>query len=534
MSRLPFDPKKMNTRAVPRIDAPSLLGAVGDRDAAPVSVSQLATMVERSLRDHLPPTVRVLGEIGQFRERSHWYFDLKDEGAVISCVMFAGAARKVGFVPRIGQQVVLSGRVEFYGKQGRTQFMADKLLPIGEGALDAAFRNLCDELRGLGWFDESRKRALPLFPRRVGVITSRTGAALQDVLDTARRRCPAIPIALIDARVQGDGAAEQLAIALHRLAHLHDALGVDVVLITRGGGSMEDLWCFNDRSLAQAILNSPIPVVAAIGHETDTTIAELVADLRGATPTQAAMRIFPDADDLRRQLASMSSRIGAHASRRVRVDRERLRGLASHPFLSDPETMIVDRRDDLADDGRRLVAAARSRVRDGRARLDRIAARLERHRPGVEYARREAALLNARSSLNLTMAVRLRSVDLRSPCRRLRGAISRLIDRRQVALESLARGLDLVGPHSVLSRGFSMTLHTDGRVVRSAGEVMPGQTVQTRLADGGFASVVQGVAGEVPSIGPAPAVSARKSAARRTAKSKSPPPDQLDLFAPGR
>jgi exodeoxyribonuclease VII large subunit len=523
MGRLPFDPAKMRARAS-ALTPPCA-------EPAHVTVSQLATMVERSLRDHLPATVRVVGEIGQFRERTHWYFDLKDQGAVISCVMFASAARKVGFVPRVGQQVLLGGRVEFYGKQGRTQFVADKLQAVGEGAHDAAFRRLCDELRGLGWFEDGRKRPLPMFPARVAVITSRTGAALQDVLDTARRRCPAIPIALIDARVQGDDAAAQVTAAVRRLSARHTALGVDVILITRGGGSMEDLWCFNDRGLAEAIIKSPIPVVAAIGHETDTTIAEMVADLRGATPTQAAMRIFPDSADLRRQLASLGARLNGQLTRRLRLERERLRGAARHPFLTDPALIVTQRRKGLGEGARRLATSARLRLWDAQARLDRLVVRLERHRPGVVYARRQSRLVQVEALLHAAIGHRLRAVDLDGPRRRLHSAFRNAAEHRQAGLESLARGLDLVGPHSVLRRGYSVTLGADGRAVRSRADVLPGDIVRTRLADGGFSSVVRpdgdGIAPLRPAAGP-------MKAARRAAARARPPKDQLDLFGSGR
>lgn len=521
MGRLPFDPKRMNAASTEKADAPAKPAT--DR----LTVSQLATLIERTIRDQLPTGLTVLGEIGQFRERSHWYFDLKDEGAVISCVMFAGAARKSGFVPTVGQQVLLTGRIEFYGRQGRTQFMVDRIQPVGEGALDAAFRRLCDELRGLGWFDEVRKRPLPLFPRCVAVVTSRSGAALQDVLDTARRRCPSIPIALVDARVQGDGAAEQVRAAVSAISTHHERLGIDVVLITRGGGSREDLWCFNDRALAEAILKSPIPVVAAIGHETDTTIAELVADLRGATPTQAAMRIFPDAAELRRQIASLTVRMSGHLARRIRVDRDRLRGLARHPFLSDPEMLVSDRRDDLQEDARRLTAAARTSLRERRAAIDRVSARLERHRPTAVYARRETSLRTAAAALRSAMSSRLRSIDLDAPTEQLRAATARSVARRVEALESAARGLDLVGPHSVLSRGFSMTMHEDGRVVRNSGAVAPGEVIQTRLADGGFSSVVGGQPGRFAPIPPPPR-------ARRRRPQERGGKDQMDLFGSGR
>lgn len=505
MGRLPFDPSKM-AGAKPAAPAHSATGA-------PISVSQLAVLVERALVDHLPPTINVLGEIGQFRERTHWYFDLKDDGAVVSCVMFASAARKVGFTPRIGQQVVLTGRIEYYGKQGRTQFMAERLQPVGEGALDAAYRRLCEELRSSGWFDDARKRSLPLIPRCVAVVTSRSGAALQDVLDTWKRRCPAVPIGLVDARVQGDGAADGLARAVRRLGTLRDELQLDVILLTRGGGSMEDLWCFNDRDLAEAILKSPVPIVAAIGHETDTTIAELVADLRAATPTQAAMRIFPDGSGLLRQLDSLGARLRGQMVRRIRHDRERLRGVSRHPFLVNPASMVESQADALRSHARRLLTAMRGSSRDGAARLDRLSARLERHRPSAEYARGEARL----AAVNARLAT----------------AVAHSLARRQAELAGLARGLDLVGPNSVLKRGFSMTVHPDGRVVRSASDVRPGATVRTRLADGAFDSVVSGE-GSTPTAPPlreVPLRSARRAAARGRGGGSD---DQMDLFGPPR
>ncbi len=484
--------------SVPAVPVGTGADAGVSRDGAPLSVSQLAVLAGRALRDHLPATIRLIGEIGQFRERTHWYFDLKDAGAVMSCVMFASAARRVGFVPSVGQQVLLTGRVEFYEKGGRTQFMADKMEPVGAGALDLAFRRLCEELRGIGWFDDSRKRPLPILPRRVAVVTSRTGAALQDVLDTARRRCPSVPIGLVDVRVQGEGAAAEVAAAVRRLGRMRDALELDVILVTRGGGSMEDLWAFNERIVAEAIVNSPVPVVAAVGHETDTTIAELVADLRAATPTQAAMRIFPDREALDRQLTSMIDRLAVQVSRHIKFDRERLRGLARHPFLLDPGSRVEKGREDLAGAMRHLGAAMRQRMSEARGGLDRAAARLERHRPATVYARREGALNEA--------ALRLRS------------AMRANLERRVSSLDSGARGLDLVGPPSVFRRGYSMTLRSDGRAVRAAGEVVPGERITTRVGDGAFDSTVVGP--DHGGLGAIPTALGRARAAARPRRSR--------------
>ncbi|MCA9289351.1 MAG: exodeoxyribonuclease VII large subunit, partial [Phycisphaerales bacterium] len=317
-ARLPFDPGKM--RGTPPAHAgssnsPSEPAAKPPVDR-PMSVAALAGLIAGAL-ETLPRPVRVAGEISGLRDRTHWYFDLKDADAVVSCVMFASAARKAGFVPENGQAVVAGGRVEFYAKGGKVSLICDRLEPVGAGALELAFRKLVGEIRALGWFDPERKRALPTFPRRIAVVTSRTGAALQDVLDTARRRCPAVDIAVVDVRVQGDRAAGEVAAAIEWLGRRHTHLGIDAILVTRGGGSMEDLWAFNEKPVAAAIVACPVPVVAAIGHETDVTIAELVADERAATPTQAAMRLIPDRAALGEQVEAVASALRGSIERQT-------------------------------------------------------------------------------------------------------------------------------------------------------------------------------------------------------------------------
>ena len=461
MSRLPFDPDRVGGAEPPLRPAP----ASPDR----LTVTQLAALIDRAVRDRVPSGVRVVGEIGQFRERTHWYFDLKDADAVVSCAMWASAARKAGFVPRMGMQVVVTGHVEFYARQGRTTFMVDRMEPVGAGAVQLELQRMIEELRGLGWLDDERKRPLPAFPRRVAVVTSRSGAALQDVLDTFRRRCPAVQVALVDVRVQGPEAAGEIAAAVRRLSARHASLGVDVVLLTRGGGSMEDLWPFNDRGLAQAIVECAVPVVAAIGHETDVTVAELVADVRAATPTQAAMRIAPDAAAIDQQLRSMGRTLSFRCARVLRGRMDEVDALVRH-----------------LRSGERLLIGGAS------GRLERLSARLEQHRPEAVFARRDARLAAAAARLRGAMSHLMSERDDGAMAKRLTRALSGLVSRREVELESAARSLELVGPSSVLQRGYSMTLKADGSVVRSVGDVAAGMAIQTRLADGSFGSVVQG------------------------------------------
>lgn len=485
MGRLPFDPGRMAAqRTLERSD-----GASKD---APITVGQLAALIDRTLKDGLPTGLKVVGEIGRFTPRTHWYFDLKDAAGAISCVMWRSSARKAGFEPAQGQQVVVTGRVEFYATQGRTQFIVDSIEPVGAGALDLAFRKLCEELRALGWMDEARKRPLPLLPRKVAVVTSRTGAALQDVLDTFARRSPCIDLALADVRVQGDGAAEEIARAIRRISERHAKIGVDVILVTRGGGSMEDLWAFNQRIVAEAIVGSAVPVVAAIGHEIDTTIAELVADVRGATPTQAAMRIAPDAGALRRQLGSVGGRLASMLARQIRLDSERLRSATRHSVFADPTRIVDEKLDDLRSASGSMRHGVLHLLRSVAARVDRAALTLEKHRPQTLAARRAADLASAATALHGAVTARLGRGAIDRLGEKLRAAMECAVREQGLRLDGTWRSLELVGPGSVLARGYSLTTDLNGRPIRSARDVTPGQSVRTRVVDGVFTSTVTG------------------------------------------
>ncbi|MEQ9616475.1 MAG: exodeoxyribonuclease VII large subunit [Phycisphaerales bacterium] len=478
MSRLPFDPSKMKGPKK-AADAPT-----GDR---PIPVSAVASMIDEALATGLPKTVTVIGEISGFTDRTHLYFDLKDDGAVLSCVMFAAAAKKVPFRPASGQQVIAKGRVSFYPKQGRTQLYVESMTPAGEGPLELELRRLVAELRELGYFDPARKKPLPTFPRRVAVVTSATGAALQDVRETFRKRMPAIELVLVDVRVQGDNAAPQIARAIRRLSRDRAALGIDAIILTRGGGSLEDLWAFNERPVADALLECAVPVVAAIGHETDTTIAELVADERASTPTQAAMRLSPDRLALLEQID--------------RRDRQLLRAL--NRFLS-------DKRDRAMSAEKWMRHAVRAAVSNRHLELERLSVRLARSRPEAAHARRRA---------------RIESLD-----REIRRSIAVYLDSHQSRLDALERELVVAGPASVLARGYSVTTRADGSAVRSSADVKPGETITTRVADGSFSSTVNDASRPTaPRREDAPAPPPRSRPKKRRPK-RDADPDQMGLF----
>ncbi|HMN95429.1 MAG TPA: exodeoxyribonuclease VII large subunit [Phycisphaerales bacterium] len=433
-------------------------------------MSQASALIRQALEEGIPAPLRVVGELSGLAMRNHWYFSLKDEGAVLSCVAWASSAARFGFVPRDGEEVIATGHVSHYAPQGRTQFYVTRLAQLGAGALMQRFRAMCEELRALGWFEDARKRPLPALPRRIAVITSRGGAALQDVLDTARRRCRAVGLTIVDVRVQGEGAAAQVAAAIAGVNRHRAALGVDAILVTRGGGSIEDLWAFNERIVSEATVKSALPVVAAIGHESDTTVIELVADLRAATPTQAVMRLVPDAGELLRQVDHLGRRLALLLSHRLDRERRRLAALERHELLRSPGAAIARHRERADARARRLRSAARLRLAEGRRLIDALAAALERIRPA-------AALAKAQGRVEVAEA-------------RLGAAIRARVQLGALGLAGLDRQLRAVDPTRVLARGYSITAREDGTVLRRARDAEPGTRLVTELAEGRVHSVV--------------------------------------------
>ncbi|MEM9345193.1 MAG: exodeoxyribonuclease VII large subunit [Planctomycetota bacterium] len=439
----------------------------------PVSVAGLLSQIKSAVNAQLPGKVRVVGEVSNLSDRNHWFFSLKDGEALIRCVMFASAARSVGFKARDGVEVIATGRVDVYPAQGSVQLYVDKLEPVGQGALEQRLRELINELRGEGYFDPEHKQPLPSMPTRIAVVTSRSAAALQDVIDTAVRRWPGCELVLVDVRVQGDAAAAQIAEAVNRLSQHGERLGIVAILLTRGGGSIEDLWAFNERVVADAIWDCTLPVVAAIGHETDVTVAELVADERCATPTQAAMTLVPDQAMLQQQVDQAADRLRLSLARRAQHERQRLHAAERHPAISRPERPVMQ----------------------ARQSIDRLASRLDRALPAT---------------------IGTHQPRLESLCKALLQAMARRMVREREALDALVRELDAVGPASVLGRGYTYTLGPKGELLRSAEAASAAGRLTTVFSDGKVASHVEGSTPEP--IQPAP-----KPAPRRRSRRKPPP-----------
>ncbi len=454
-----FDPELMA--------APKRAPAPTSAPATPWTVTELATRIDAALRERLAGVIRVVGEVSGPRERTHLYFDLKDAGAVVNCVMFASVARAAKVRPADGRAFVVAGRIDYYAKGGKLTLIAESLEPVGAGSRQEELRRLTEEARALGWLDPARKRPLPIMPRRVAVVTSRSGAALQDVLATMLRRCPGVGVVLVDTRVQGEGAGAEIAAAIRDAWRQARALGIDVLIVTRGGGSAEDLWAFNERAVAEAVVSCPIPVVAAIGHETDVTLAELVADERCATPTQAAMRVTPDRADLLRQLESLRRRLASGVVGSLREGRDRS-----------------------AVDARRLAHAALERVLRRRESLSGIAARLARVSPTSVLESMRSRVEASRDRLDRAIHGARSRHDPEAMRGRLTRAVGPRVARAADRLASLARHLDAIAPARVLERGYSVTLRESGGLVRAPHDVRPGDALRTILASGEVRSIV--------------------------------------------
>ncbi len=327
------------------------------------------------------------GEISNFRAypSGHLYFSLKDENSVVSCVIFKSDASRIGFDIRDGISVLARGRVSVYGKRGQYQMYVTVMEPRGKGALQAAFEELKEKLRGEGLFDESRKRALPVLPTRVGVVTSSAGAAIEDILNVAVRRFANVEIVIRPVKVQGDEARYEISTAIKEFNEYNGLIRqgkekgneVDVLIVGRGGGSIEDLWPFNEEMVARAIAGSEIPVISAVGHEVDYTIADFVADFRAPTPSAAAELVMPRKDELEEQISAFSERMSAQVRAAVESAEKEVTSLSSRYVLRDPANMLVQKEQELDDLWNNLIAGAERKVEQTTAGLSVLAAKMK-------------------------------------------------------------------------------------------------------------------------------------------------------------
>jgi exodeoxyribonuclease VII large subunit len=427
------------------------------------SVLELTLLVKNVLEGSFPG-LWVRGEISNFRraDSGHLYFNLKEgKEAVLSCAMWRGAARGLGFEPADGAEVEAFGGIDVYAPRGSYQLIVRELRPAGLGRLLLELEELKRRLAAEGLFDEARKRPLPRFPERVGVVTSPTGAAIRDIVQVLRARWPSVGIVLAPVRVQGEGAAAEIAEAIARFNRLG---GVDVLIVGRGGGSIEDLWAFNEEPVVRAIAASAIPVVSAVGHEIDTTLADFAADRRAATPSNAAELVVPERAEVRRRVEALGARLGRAARERLGRLRQRFAAILAHYGFK--------RQRDVLDMHRQRVDDALERMRHAlrgvlAARRDRLAAAASRY--GLREYRRGVAARRAA----------VRALD-----GRLGGAAVAALHARRTRLHGIVARLAALSPRAVLERGYCLARRPDGTLLRAAESVAVGELLVLEFARG--------------------------------------------------
>jgi exodeoxyribonuclease VII large subunit len=444
--------------------------------AQPMTVSQLTAAIDRAIRGGVPAFVSVRGEVSNLnvhRASGHIYFTLKDPSACIDCVIFKSDAQRLKFKPADGIDLLAGGRVGIYPQRGRYQLYVTTLNPIGQGALELAFQQLREKLQKEGLFAEERKNPLPRFPVNIALVTSRQTAALQDILKVLGR-FPFLKLKLFHVSVQGEGSAEQIAEALGLLNRqaAKASVAADVIILARGGGSLEDLWEFNEEIVARAIARSKIPIVTGVGHEVDVAIADLVADYHAHTPTEAAQVVVTHWRNAPDTIDGIALRTRRAVQLMLNDARQRLGAIQRHEVFRRPLDRVNQLRQLLDDRQRSLTFATMNRLQVARTRVDRSASRL-----GEMHPRHRVDLYSQRLA------------ELRA---RMAAAVSRSRERQAARVDAMDAQLRALSPEAVLKRGYSITtLKKSGKLVRTAAQVKIGDRLQTRFADGTVESTAE-------------------------------------------
>jgi len=428
-------------------------------------VASVRTHIEREYSD-----AWVEGEISNFRAQSsgHLYFTLKDENSQISVVVFRSAARLLRFRPADGMQVVVRGRVTVYEDRGQLQINAEYVEPKGAGALQIAFEQLKAKLEAEGLFDSTRKKPIPALPNSIGIVTSSQTAALQDILHILHRRHHTVNVLIYPAQVQGEAAPVEVAAGIR---HFNKARNVDVIIIARGGGSAEDLAAFSDEALARAVAGSALPVISAVGHETDFTIIDFVADLRAPTPSAAAELVIRSRQEVEEQVDRLDGRLEKALRYQLLMGRQRLTELAQHGAFGRMMELIRRRQQTVDDQVYRLAHAQRDALEAQRRRFEALAA-----------AVRHYDLRLVLSGIRKELAAKIVSL----------AAVTRgLLQQRRSRLERLTSQMEALSPLAILDRGYALVFDSSGKLLKDSKQVKPGDDISARLARGEIVATVK-------------------------------------------
>ncbi|WP_432472185.1 exodeoxyribonuclease VII large subunit [Amphritea sp. HPY] len=431
-----------------------------------LSVTELNRQV-KSLLESSFLTIQVEGELSNFVRPSsgHWYFTLKDSGAQVRCAMFRSRCQYLKYQPKNGDQVMVRAKVSLYPGRGDYQLICDYMEESGTGSLQQAYEALKIKLEQQGLFDSAFKKPIPQHPQHLGVITSPTGAAVHDILTVLKRRFPSLPVTIFPTAVQGTGAAEQIANAIQIANHQGQC---DVLIVGRGGGSLEDLWSFNEEIVARSIFQSAIPVISAVGHEVDVSIADFVADLRAPTPSAAAELISPDQQQILQRIQQLQQRLVLALQRSLAQRKQQLEWTSSR--LKHPGDRLAERAQKLDELEIRLQRAIQLKLSHLQDRFQTVQFRYQRAVPEQQIA-----------------LYQLRVEELQH---RLQQQTGRLMERHRLNLKALAGKLNSVSPLATLERGYAIVQDAEGKVIHDIGLIQPRQEITTRLHNGRIRSQV--------------------------------------------
>jgi exodeoxyribonuclease VII large subunit len=430
------------------------------------TVSQVNALIKTAISTHMPARFVVRAQILNWKHHhsGHCYFSLKDKNSILPAVMWASKFKSVKFEPEEGMDCLATGYIDVYTVGGKYQLYVEKLEPKGVGALQLAFEQMVAKLETEGLFADEHKQPLPSFARRIGVLTSESGAAIHDITDSIFDRWPPAEILLFPVPVQGDGAARSIADRIRQINRENNRFQLDLLIVGRGGGSQEDLWAFNEEVLARAIFGSNIPLISAVGHEVDTTVADLVADARASTPTKAGVVAVPDAQEVLEQINHMQNRLTYSIKSTTQLCAARLTTVKASGVFKRPQTIVLQQQQRLDE----LAMRMNNRFQD---RFQQLTILLNRHVESVLKLEPQRFLSRCLRRLD-RMGMRIQAGFLMK------------INAGKMSLETKANRLQGMNPKSVLKRGYSITTHREsGRLLRSSADVRAGDIIRTELAD---------------------------------------------------
>jgi exodeoxyribonuclease VII large subunit len=429
------------------------------------TVSQVNSLIKEVLQNNLPGWLTVTGEITDWKlhHSGHCYFSLKDENAVLPCVMWKSDFAWLKFRPENGLAVIAEGSIDVYSPQGRYQFYVESMTPAGVGALQLAFEQMVKKLQAEGLFDDAHKKPIPAYPQRIGILTSESGAAVHDIKDSIWHRWPCVKLFLYPVPVQGEDAAQEIAAVIRDVNRRNKQLRLDLLIVGRGGGSLEDLWAFNEEVLARAIFNSKIPIISAVGHEVDVTVADLVADARASTPTKAGVVAVPDMQEVLAQLAYFAKTLSSQTKTKLELCRESLQTILASAVFRNPLLPIRNREQQLDELSTTLASSTKALLAGLRDRLYLFYQQIVKIEPHRLLAKR--------------------TVDLNNLLNRGSVAMGKVVADLKMQLTAQANRLAGLNPKAVLHRGYSITRSKrTGLLVRTVQDVQIADLLTTELA----------------------------------------------------